>query len=387
MFNPCGNIDRSIALICHNDYNCPVRVVMISKACVVGQYQTKLEELARHSALELTVVVPPFWRDERGTLPLERAHTKGYALLVEPIALNGQYHLHFYPTLPQVLERVRPQLVHIDEEPYNFATFHALRAARRVQAQTLFFTWQNLMRRYPPPFSWSEAYVLRRADYAIAGSAEAAAVLRAKNYRGPLRVIPQFGVDPNDFSPTQVVSSTFRIGFIGRMVEEKGAHVLLRAAAQLDGDWELHLLGSGPYKSRWMSLARELGIEPRVHWDPPRLSTEMSAYYRQLDVLVLPSLTRKNWKEQFGRVLIEAMGHGVPVIGSNCGEIPNVIGDAGIIVSENDAAALCAHLDALRRDPARRAELGRRGRARVLERFTQTRVAEETYTVYRELCG
>lgn len=365
-----------------------MRVVMISKACVVGQYQTKLEELARHPDLELTVVVPPFWRDERGTLPLERAHTKGYALRVEPIVLNGQYHLHFYPTLPQVIERVRPHLVHIDEEPYNFATFHALRAAHHVQAKTLFFTWQNLMRRYPPPFSWFESYVLRHADYAITGNAEAAAVLRAKNYRGPLRVIPQFGVDPNDNavqSRARRNQNGFHIGFIGRMVEEKGPQILLRAAAQLDGDWELHLLGSGPYESRLMSLAHTLGIKHRVHWDPWRPSTEMPAYYRQLDVLVLPSLTRPNWKEQFGRVLIEAMACEVPVIGSNCGELPNVIGDAGIIFPENDAAALCTHLDALRRDPARRARLGQRGRERVLEHFTQTRVAEETYAVYQEM--
>ena len=154
---------------------------MLSKACVVGQYQKKLEELAKYSDLELTVVVPPFWRDERGIVPLERAHTHGYTLLVEPMRFNGQFHFHYYPTLPKILRRVRPDLVHIDEEPYNAATFHALRAAQHVHAQTLFFTWQNLLRQYPPPFSWMESYVLQHSDYAIAGTAEAAQVLRAKN--------------------------------------------------------------------------------------------------------------------------------------------------------------------------------------------------------------
>ncbi|MCI0476194.1 MAG: glycosyltransferase family 4 protein [Anaerolineales bacterium] len=360
---------------------------MLSKALVVGQYQKKAEELARHSDLELIVVVPPFWRDERGIVPLERAHTRGYTLLVEPMRFNGQFHLHYYPTLPKILRQIQPDLVHIDEEPYNLATFLARRAARRVGAKSLFFTWQNILRRYPPPFSWIESDVLRHSDYAIAGNADAVQVLRAKNYRGAVKVIPQFGVDPEFFHPiTQSHNRPFCIGSgVGRLVEEKGVDVLLRAVAGLHGDWEIRLLGSGPAQTQLETLARELGIAARVHFDAPRLSVEMPEYYAQLDVLVMPSRTRSNWKEQFGRALIEAMASGVPVIGSDCGEIPNVIGDAGLIFREEDVDALRAHLVALQDNPRRRAELGQRGRARVLAHFTQARVAEETYAVYREI--
>jgi glycosyltransferase involved in cell wall biosynthesis len=140
-------------------------------------------------------------------------------------------------------------------------------------------------------------------------------------------------------------------------------------------------------KARLQARARELGIERRVHFDTPRPSSEIPAYLRGFDAFVLPSLTRPNWKEQFGRVLIEAMACAVPVVGSDCGEIPSVIGNAGIVFPENDADALRAHLDTLRHDPARRAELAQRGRARVLEHFTQARVADETYTVYQEVAS
>lgn len=371
-----------------------MRVLMLSKACVVGQYQTKLEELAKQSDLELTVVVPPFWRDERGVLRLERAHTQGYKLLVEPMALNGQFHLHFYPTLEKILVRVRPHIVHIDEEPYNLATFLALRAARRADAKAVFFTWQNLLRRYPPPFGWIESYVLRNVDYAMAGNAEAVQVLRAKNYRGGVRVIPQFGIDPDTFTPHSTIEPThqptkqpFRIGYAGRLVPEKGVDVLLRAAARLNGDWELGIVGSGPEKARLQSRARELRIEERVRFDAPRPSAGMPGWYAQVDVVVQPSLTRTNWKEQFNRVLIEAMGCGVPVIASDCGEMPNVIGDAGLIFREGDVEALRAHLAALQDDLTRRAELGKCGRARVLAHFTQAQIAAETYRVYRSVCG
>jgi len=368
---------------------------MISKACIVGQYQVKLEELARQPDVDLTVVVPPYWRDERGVISLERAHVNGYTLRVEPMRFNGQFHLHYYPTLPRILRDLQPQVVHIDEEPYNLATFFALRAARPIGSKSVFFTWQNLLRRYPPPFSWIESYALRHADYAIAGNAEAAHILRAKGYRGALSVIPQFGVDPNCFAPStpptaqranDSTSQPFRIGYTGgRLVPEKGLDLLLRAAAGLPGHWQVRLLGSGPDQPRLESLARELGIDARVRFDARVPSAEMPAYIRDLDCVILPSLTRPNWKEQFGRVLIEAMACEVPVIGSSSGEIPNVIDDAGLVFPEGDVAALRAHLETLQREPARRRELGARGRARVLAHFTQAHIAAETYGVYRKL--
>ena len=173
-----------------------MRVLMISKACLVGAYQRKLEEIARLPGLELMVAVPPSWRDGSRMIHLERAHTVGYELVVEPIAFNGSFHLHFYPRLGRRLRAFAPDVVHVDEEPYNFATFHALWMAQRFGVRALWFTWQNLNRRYPLPFRLIERYNLRHADYGIAGSAGAAEVWREKGYTGPLAVIPQFGVDP-----------------------------------------------------------------------------------------------------------------------------------------------------------------------------------------------
>jgi glycosyltransferase involved in cell wall biosynthesis len=111
----------------------------------------------------------------------------------------------------------------------------------------------------------------------------------------------------------------------------------------------------------------------------------MPGYLNGLDVLVLPSRTRPNWKEQFGRVLIEAMACGVPVIGSDCGEIPGVIGDAGLIFREGSVAELAARLACLQADPALRVQLQRKGRQRVLERYTQKHIASLTHSVYRQL--
>lgn len=366
-----------------------MRVTIISKACVVGAYQTKLEAIASHDDIELTAIVPPYWRDSGHRIELERAHVSGYELVVAPMACNGAYHWHWYPGLKGLLREARPDLVHIDEEPYNLAAHQAMRAARAVGARSLFFTWQNISRRYPPPFYWFEHAVYRGVHGALAGNADAVSVLRGKGYQGPVRVVPQFGVDAERFAPgpgePAVPGRPFTIGYAGRLVKEKGLLVLVEALAGLEGDWRARFYGSGPFREPLERTIAAANLSDRIEINDRVSSTEMPARYRELDVLVLPSLTRPNWKEQFGRVLIEAMACGVPVIGSSSGEIPRVVGAAGMLFRERSSSMLRQQLAELRDDPALRELLGLRGRERVLDYYTQTAIARQTVAFYREV--
>ncbi|MGE5619666.1 MAG: glycosyltransferase [Sphingomonadaceae bacterium] len=379
-----------------------MRVLMLSKACVVGAYQTKLEEMAAREGMELLVVVPPYWQEESRRIVLEPLHTRGYRLEVEPIRFNGRFHLFHFPGLARHFRDFRPDIVHVDEEPYNLATFHAIWLARRWGAPSLFFTWQNLYRRYPAPFRWMERYAFDRVTCAIAGNSEAVDVLRRKGFGKPVEVIPQFGVDPDVFSPqprasitqrpgpahqSSVLSprSAFRVGFVGRLVEQKGILDLLEAVALLRDESVLTVVGAGPLRGKIEARAAELGISSRLEMLGGVPSRQMPEILNALDVLVLPSRTRPNWKEQFGRALVEAMACQVPVVGSDSGEIPNVIGGAGLVFPEGDVGALRDHLSTLRDSPDLRRRLGEHGRARVLERFTQARVAEQTHQVYQKM--
>jgi glycosyltransferase involved in cell wall biosynthesis len=362
-----------------------MRVLIVSKANLVGIYQRKLEEIARRG-VELLAIVPPAWSDERGLMPLERVYTEGYRLETLPIVFNGSFHLYFYRGIGEAMRRFQPNLVHVDEEPYNLAAWQALYHARRLGAKTLLFSWQNIVRQYPLPFRWGERWALRHADALIAGTDSAAEVWRAKGCAGRLAVIPQFGTDTDLFQPPERrPQRPFTIGYFGRLIEEKGLHVLLPAVAPLTGDWSLDLLGGGPLRPALEVQAADLGIADRLTFHDQVPSTDMPTRYHQIDVLVLPSLTRPHWKEQFGRVLVEAMASGVPVIGSDSGAIPGVVGDAGLIVPEGDAAALTAALEALRADSALYADLSRKGRDRAVKHFTHAGVAEATVALYHEL--
>jgi glycosyltransferase involved in cell wall biosynthesis len=278
-------------------------------------------------------------------------------------------------------------VVHIDEEPYNFATLHANVIARKMHAKTLWFSWQNQPRHYPPPFSWIERYNLRHVDHAIVGSQSAAAIWRHKGYQGPLSIIAQFGVDPGIFSPAASIkrSNTVHIAYAGRFVYEKGLDVLIYALAKLTGPWQATFLGSGPAEKELRMLVANLHLQQKIQFQSQIPSTEMPAFYRNTDILVLPSRTLPNWTEQFGRVLIEAMACGTCVVGSDAGEIPHVIADAGLVFPEDDVEQLRNHLQHLVHHAELRESLSKKGRQHVLSTYTQKHVAQATLQVYPEM--
>lgn len=362
---------------------------MASKALVVGAYQRKLEEIAAHPNVELVAVVPPSWRDGRHDNHLERLHLAGYQLIVSPLAVNGNFHLFFFPELGSLLDRYRPDIVHLDEEAYNLATFLGAWQCQRRAIPCLFFTWQNLVRRYPPPFAWMERYVFKTAAAAIAGTESAANVLRTKGFTGTLTTIPQFGVDPSVYrpSPDPPEPRPFTIGYAGRLVPEKGITLLVDACAQLETDYRLLILGDGPEDAVIRARVAEKGMQRHVELRGAVASRYMPAQLQRLDALVLPSLSFPHWTEQFGRILIEAMACEIPVIGSSSGEIPNVVGDAGIIFPEGDVDGLASALEHLARDAELRTSLGAAGRRRVLEHFTYSHIAGATVDMYRRVAA
>lgn len=368
-----------------------MRVLMVSKALVTGVYQKKLEELARFADIELLAVVPPYWLEGRvGSVNLNKRYLEGYEMAVEPMRFNGRHHVHFYPGLAKQVRRFKPDIVHIDEEPYNVVAAHATMLARRARAKVVFFAFQNLHRTYPPPFSLIERYCYKRATAAIAGNQDAAHVLEQKGFRKPISVIPQFGVDPQIYRPVPRTTDwrhTPTVGYVGRVVPEKGLETLVEAAARIPGRLNVFIVGSGSHRQPLQHLAERLGVRDRVQFRSAIPAEKVPELLADFDALVLPSRTQKNWKEQFGRVLIEAMACEVPVIGSDSGEIPNVIGDGGLVFPEGDVAALAKHMKAILDDSDYGKRLGEAGRMRVLEQFTQAKVAEQTRQVYLDMLG
>ncbi len=162
---------------------------------------------------------------------------------------------------------------------------------------------------------------------------------------------------------------------------------LVRALALLPEFVELTIIGSGEQEEALRAEVGRLGLAARVTMRGLVPSGEVAAAMRALHAFVLPSHTTPRWKEQFGRVLVEAMASGVPPVGSSSGEIPNVIGDGGLVFREGDVADLAAQLQRLIDEPALRATLAARGRARVLDHYTHRAIAERHAAIYRAMLG
>lgn len=370
-----------------------MRVVVASHSYVVAVNHAKLEHLARMPDVELSLICPRRVRRELMTVNVQRTEHPDYAIVPLTSAYISHNYRFFYWALGRALARLEPELLHIEEEPWSLAAWQAIRCRRRCpDVKIVLFTWQNLRRRYAWPHDAVERAVHAAADAAIAGSAEAADILREKGFARPVHVLPQFGVDETRYAPRDERALREELGlrgtvlgFAGRLVPEKGVDLLLDAAAGLQGEWGLLVVGRGSLSDR---LAPRMGRQPfagRATLLDSVPHAEMPRYLNAMDVLVLPSREAPHWKEQFGHVLIEAMACEVPVVGSTCGEIPNVIGDAGLLFPEGDPEALGAALQRLLDAPDERAELGRQGRQRVLARYTDAHIAQATHEIWREV--
>jgi glycosyltransferase involved in cell wall biosynthesis len=365
-----------------------MRVVIVSKTFVADTAQRQLEWIARQPNVELTLITPTAWHSDDGrVLPFAPRFTEGYGIKQLPVLFNGHYHFYLYRGLRPALRSLAPDIVHIDEEPYNPAGAQAQRGADAVGARTVFVAWQNLYRAYPFPFARLEQFDYQRTAHIIAGNAAAGQVVRRKGYAGPLSTFSVHGVDPAIYRPLPRIpdGDAFVIGYIGRLVLYKGVGLLVEALQGLPEHCRLRLIGSGPDEATLRQQAEQMGVAARVEFLPAVPTTQVPAALAKLDVMALPSLTQPNWMEQFGRTIIEAMACEVAVIGSDSGEIPNVVGDAGLIMPEGDASALRDGLLKLSTHPELRQMYASRGRARVLEQFTQEQVARKIAAVYQQV--
>lgn len=312
----------------------------------------------------------------------------------EPIAIHRQcawlrWHgaIHLHPFLPMLMRRVKPDVLYVVEEPFSLMGWlSAYLAARQVPpVPVVTYAFQDLFKRYPPPFRWMERFVLNQTARLLVPSPLAGQMWERKGYTRQWDVLPS-AIDTERFAfrRRQPEEGLFTLGYVGRLAEEKGLRDLLWAMHKTGDGIRLRLAGDGPARHRLGVLARELGVDWRIAFMGALPHEELPAFYHDIDALVLPSLATPSWQEQFGRVLIEAMACGAPVIGSDSGAIPGVIGDAGMLFPEGDADALAEKIEWLANDERLQQDLSLRGRARVEQHYSVERVAQQLDRHLRE---
>lgn len=289
----------------------------------------------------------------------------------------------------------------IHEEPYALATAEIrllARLARRGHRPYLVYSAQNLAKRHPWPFRRFERRVLRGAAGLVACNAEAGAIARSRGLQGRLAVIP-LGVDRTRFAPgprpagsgsqarparpAQAAGAEIVVGFAGRLVPAKGVDTLIYAVAG-DSRFRLRIAGDGPEREALATQARRVGAT--VEFEGSLDTDDLAQFYRELDVLAVPSRTTQGWVEQFGRVAVEAMSVGTPVVASDSGALPDVVGGAGVVVPEGDIQAWTAALRKAATERPFAARLRAAGLARA-EECTWERIAGRYAELYEAVAG
>ncbi len=375
-----------------------MRVLLISHTCQSRtEGQPRVKWLVREPGVEIQVLVPDRWKhygNWRGAfVPGEERYRVRVGRVAWPWAGPAQFYLHWYPGLARIIREYRPDIIDLWEEPWSLVSAQACKMRRMLMpnCRIISETEQNVNKVLPPPFEQFRRYTLANSDFTIGRSEEAIRVLRAKGYSGPAEVVPN-GVDSGLFRPMnrdrcrrELCLNQYTIGYIGRLVEEKGTEDIIEALVHCRANIQVLFVGSGPMKETLEKRAAELGKSDSVRFLPEQPLEMLPAIMNAIDVLVLPSRTTPRWKEQFGRVIIEAHACGTPVIGSDSGAIPDVIGQGGIVVPEQDAKALARAIESLWQMPDRGVAMGCLGLKRVLSEATWERIAKRMVSIYRRV--
>jgi glycosyltransferase involved in cell wall biosynthesis len=353
------------------------RALVVSHPCVVPANQSVYATLADRG-WKLDLVVPVRWRHDYadGAVAASKLPELDAGFHTLPVALPGRSQRHFYlrGCLP-LLRQVKPAVAFVEQESYSASAFQWGLVCWRLGVPFGVQAAENLDRELPKVGRIFRRWTLRHAAFVAARSPSAKRLVEHWGARGKVEVIPH-AVPDWPLSSARRAPDTFTIGFAGRLVQEKGLVDLVEAALRMSGRVRVLLAGNGELREQ---LARMNGPQVDVQIYSDLAHEEMARAFMEMDVLVLPSHTTPTWTEQFGRVLVEALWCGVPVVGSSSGEIPWVIEatGGGLVFPERDIGALAEALERLRRDPDERARLAKTGRAAVERLFSVETVGRQ----------
>jgi glycosyltransferase involved in cell wall biosynthesis len=377
----------------------PLKVLSISHTVhALGSGRLRYEALAETGAIELVVVAPERWCEsgiDRPADPNSSVLDLRFRPVKLPFARGVKWYAHWYPGLGSLLREISPDVLHLWEEPWGVVALQATVLRNRYAPHTalVFETDQNILYRLPFPFEQIRRYTLRQTDWLIARGEDAARVSTACGYQGRCTFV-EYCVDRSHFRPQDALvtqkqsvidappARKLKIGYVGRLIRQKGLFTVLQALRISTPAVTLTLVGDGSAQQELEDKVRAYGLQERVEFMKPQPAEGVASVLHTFDALVLMSETTATWKEQFGRVIIEAQACGIPVIGSSSGSIPSVVGEGGWIVPEGDPNALATLLERLAANPQLIAD-AKIAALRNIKRFDREKVAQDFLSALR----
>lgn len=373
-----------------------MKVLVCWHGAVEPAYRRLFDEIAS-LGVQVLLVAPVRWKEAGRVQALSSSDKGPYRTVALRTVFTNRTRAFLYPDifgLFGTMRRFKPDVVHIMEEPFSLAASEMILLSRMAapSAKKVLFSFENIDVPQRFPFGKAQKYNLKNSDAIIIVPGESKDIWIKRGFLGRIVKIP-LGIDTGLYRRTEdkffnAERGIFRLGYSGRVVEEKGLQTVIEAIAALSKKGlrcRLHVAGDGEYRQALVELAKRLGVEDAVEFHGPMSQEKLPAFYSSIDAFVLPSLTTHAWKEQFGRVLAEAMACGSPVIGSDSGEIPNVIGDTGLVFREGDPEDLAVKIESLISDEGWRKRLSEDGVKKARSEYSWAAVAERYFELYKEI--
>jgi len=344
-----------------------VRALVLSSCYAEPTRRGKLRALAGLGC-DLTAAVPGGEAAVDGGVRIAPVPVRGE--LADPATLRWRAR-----RLKRLLTDTLPDLVQIEEEPETPAAHTSAMLCRRLRIPYVLFSWESLRRRLGLFQHLRARRTLSGSAGVIGGNHLAEALLRNGAVGKPSLALPQHGIA---LPPTHPASGreALELGFIGRLVPERGLDLLIHALGQTMGKWHLTVVGTGPEQEPVEELVQRLGLASRVRWLGGVRREAIDALWPELDCLVIPSRETTTWVERHSPLLLEAMARGIAAVVTQSGALPELVGEAGVVVRDLDELVLA--LQELVAHPEKARALGALGRRRVQEHYVDDAIAART---------
>jgi glycosyltransferase involved in cell wall biosynthesis len=391
-----------------------LNLVIISHAYVYAPYRAKIEALAKYKDLNITLITPEFGLEGGGQKVYSTPYEgKAYKHITLSGFFTGKLNFFVLKNLKETLQNLNPDIIILEEEywtqiaaqvSYIKQKFLPKTKLLLLSCENMCHIWESEAKsiyqkiRYTS-FHWLEKFIIPKLDALVFQLPEVwqdfEQRMLALKFRGLKGTFPQLGVDYDRFAKPasaskieeiqnnlHIKTKDFVYGYIGRLTPEKGIEDMIYAfEAWNKPNTRVLIIGNGSedYISHLNALIYNLNLTNIISIHPAIAFDDIPAYFQLLNISILLSHTTPIWKEQFGRVLVESMAAGTPVIGSNSGSIPLVVGETGYIVPEKNILSIQEALNDAYTNKEKYIKLSKLSQSRAQREFSYQAIAKKTY--------
>jgi len=377
-----------------------IKVLYIHHAAAYPEERKKFEYLAQQPELDIMLIQPKQWAQigrEENFRSLKQ-NTAFKTVHANALFRNYHHRSFFINKIRAVFKNFQPDIIHLFEEANTFFSLQAVICKRLFapHSKLIFDNFQNVLFehaefKFHQFYDYIEKKVFEEAVCATVRYSGSRDYLTHRNFQKPIYELP-WGVDLSLFSrknPDIIQQkydlAGFSLAYIGRIEEEKGVLFLINALSELEKDFRLLIIGGGLAEKKMLRMISELNLSHKIHYIGYVPHQELPVYYSAVNCVVVPTISTPGFQEQFGRVIVESMACGTPVIGSTSGAIPSVIGDAGLVFEENNMAALIQNLETMINIPSLVKEFSQKATERARNVFCLEKFSENCLNIYKEV--